>query len=40
MRTIETRGAVSEVRKLTIEVPADVAPGEYQVVVVIANRPS
>jgi len=35
MRTIQTRGTVTEDRKLTIDVPSDVAPGEHQVVVVI-----
>jgi hypothetical protein len=35
MRTIHTRGTVTEDRKLTIDVPSDVAPGEHQVVVVI-----
>jgi hypothetical protein len=40
MRTIETRGTVSKDRKLTIDVPADVAPGEHQVIVVIADDPN
>jgi hypothetical protein len=35
MRTIQTRGTVTPDRKLTIELPADVEPGEHQVVVVI-----
>jgi len=39
MRTIQTRGTVSEDRKLTIDVPPDVTPGEHQVVVVIDDVP-
>lgn len=35
MRTIQTRGTVTEDRKLVIDVPADVEPGEHQIVVVI-----
>jgi len=40
MRTIQTRATVSEDRKLTMEVPADVTPGEHQVVVVFGDLPS
>ena len=39
VRTIQTRGTVSEDRKLTIDVPPDVTPGEHQVVVVITDLP-
>ena len=40
MRTIETRGVVTPDQKLTVDVPADVAPGEHQVIVVIDDLPS
>jgi hypothetical protein len=40
MRTIETRGTVTADQKLTIDVPPDIAPGEHQIVVVIADLPS
>ncbi len=35
MRAIETTGVVSDDGKLTVDVPADVRPGEHRVVVVI-----
>lgn len=37
MRTIQTRGSVSEDGKLTIQVPSDVAPGEHAVTIVIGD---
>jgi hypothetical protein len=35
MPTIHTRATVSSERKLTIDVPPDVTPGEHRVVVII-----
>ena len=35
MHTIETTATVTEDRKLTIEVPADIAPGAHRVIVII-----
>ncbi|MCC7371894.1 MAG: hypothetical protein IT306_25995 [Chloroflexi bacterium] len=35
MRAIQTRGKVSEDRKLTVDLPADIQPGDHRVVVVI-----
>ena len=40
MRTIQTRGTVTEDRKLTIELPSDVSPGNHQVVIVIDDEPN
>ena len=40
MRTIETTAVVTEDGKLTITLPPDVAPGEHQVVIVIAEQVS
>ena len=38
MRTIETRGTVSPDGQLSVRVPADIPPGEHQVVVVIEEQ--
>lgn len=40
MRTIQTRGTVTDDRKLTIDLPSDVSPGSHQVVVVIDDEPN
>ena len=39
MVTITATGVVTEDGKLTIQVPANVTPGEHQVVVVIDDEP-
>jgi hypothetical protein len=39
MRTIEATASVSADRTLTLRVPADITPGEYNVVVVIDEAP-
>ena len=38
MPTIHARATVSVERKLTVDVPAEVTPGEHQVVVVIDDE--
>ena len=38
MRTFQTRGTVSEDRKLTVDLPADVTPGDHHVVIVIDDE--
>jgi hypothetical protein len=40
MRTIETRAQVGDDRKLVVQLPPDVAPGEHRVVVVIEEIPA
>ncbi len=35
MKAIETTGVVGEDRKLTVQLPLDVAPGPHQIVVVV-----
>ena len=40
MRAIQTRAKVTDDRKLTIDVPSDVEPGEHQVIVVIDEMPT
>ena len=40
MRALQTRATVTSDRKLTIDVPSDVAPGEHHVIVVIDEMPS
>jgi len=40
VRAIQTRATVTSDRKLTIDVPSDVEPGEHQVIVVIDEFPS
>jgi hypothetical protein len=40
MRTIETTAQVSEDRKLVVQLPSDVTPGEHRVVVVIEESPA
>jgi len=39
MRAIQIRAMVTEDRKLTIDIPSDVEPGEHQVIVVIDEPP-
>lgn len=39
MKTIQTMVRVGEDRKLTVQLPEDVPPGEHAVVVVIDERP-
>jgi hypothetical protein len=39
MRTIRARGTVGVDRKLIVDVPPDIAPGEHQVVVFIDDAP-
>ena len=38
MKTIETHAAVTEDGVLTLQVPADVQPGEHRVVVIIDEK--
>jgi hypothetical protein len=38
MRTIEMTARVDEQGKMLLELPSDVPPGEYRIVVVFANR--
>ena len=40
MRAIQTRATVTPDRKLTIDVPSDVEPGEHRVIVVIEEMAS
>jgi hypothetical protein len=40
MKAIETTAMVGDDRKLTVQLPADVAPGPHQIVVVIDGAPS
>jgi hypothetical protein len=40
MRTIQTRGTVTEDRRLTVELPPDITPGDHQVVIVIDDAPA
>ena len=40
MRTIETTARVSDDRKLVVQLPLDVTPGEHRVVVVIEESPA
>jgi len=40
MRTIETTVSVTEDRKITIQVPSDIVPGEHKVVIVIDEQPT
>jgi len=38
MKTIEARVNINEDRKVTIQLPADMPTGEYEVVLVLNNR--
>ena len=38
MKTIEARVSIDEDRKVTIQLPADMPTGEYEVVLVLNNR--
>lgn len=40
MQTIEARVSVDEDRKLTIQLPASIPIGEYEVVLVLNTRPA
>jgi hypothetical protein len=40
MRAIETIAQVSEDRKLVVQLPSDVSPGEHRVVVLLEERPT
>ena len=40
MRTIETNALVTEDGKLIVPMPADIAPGEHRVVIVIEEQPT
>lgn len=40
MRTIQTYAIITQDRKLTVDLPDDVTPGERQVVFVIEEAPS
>jgi hypothetical protein len=39
MRTIETTATVTEDRRITLQVPSDIPPGEHRVVMVIEEQP-
>ena len=39
MKTIETHATVTADRKLTVQVPEGISPGEHRVVVVIEEEP-
>ncbi|MGI8502173.1 MAG: hypothetical protein ACR2LR_13715 [Hassallia sp.] len=39
MKTIETIATVTADGKITLQLPADIPPGEHQVVVVIDEKP-
>lgn len=39
MRTIQTIATVTEDGKLIVQIPADIAPGEHQIVLVIDETP-
>jgi hypothetical protein len=39
MKTIETRLTISEDRKLTMQLPQSVTPGEYCVLIVLEEKP-
>jgi len=38
MKTIEARVSIDEDRKVTIQLPADMPTGEYEVVLILNNR--
>jgi hypothetical protein len=40
MRTIQTRGTITEDRQLIVDLPPDVSPGDHQIVIVIDDVPS
>ena len=40
MRTIEAKAIIADDRRLVLQLPWDVAPGEHHVVVLLDERPS
>ena len=40
MRTIETTALITDAGLLTVQVPADIAPGDYHIVVIIDEQPT